>query len=128
MGLAVYLLGIETSAQVERDPLFGNLFENMIISDIYKKRLNEGKDPGLYFFRDHHQNEIDLLYPNGSSYVPIEIKSSKTYREGFLKNVKYLQKLMKTTDKGILIYDGDLEIETQNVKVTNFRNLFSDDF
>ncbi len=24
---------------------------------------NLGKESGLYFFRDHHQNEIDLLYP-----------------------------------------------------------------
>jgi len=127
VGLAVYLLGIETSGQIERDPLFGNLFENMIVSDAYKKRLNEGKDPGLYFYRDHHQNEIDLLYPTGSSYIPIEIKSSKTYREDFLKNIKYIQKLMKTEEKGILIYDGDLEIDTQNVKVRNFRNLFTKD-
>ena len=30
-GLATYLLGIETPEQVERDPLYGNLFENMVV-------------------------------------------------------------------------------------------------
>ncbi|MBI9098439.1 MAG: DUF4143 domain-containing protein [Spirochaetaceae bacterium] len=125
VGLAVYLLGIETADQIERDPLFGNLFENMIVAEAYKNRLNEGKEPGLYFFRDHHQKEIDLLYPKGSSHIPIEIKSSRTYREDFTKNLRYFQKLMKTADQGLLIYDGDVEIETENIRVRNFRNLFN---
>jgi predicted AAA+ superfamily ATPase len=125
IGLAVYLLGIETAEQVERDPLFGHLFENMIVAEAYKNRLNEGKNPGLYFFRDHHQNEIDLLFPSGSSYTPIEIKSSRTFRDDFLKGVNYFQKLTKSEDEGLLIYDGDLEMETQNAKVRNFRNIFT---
>ena len=55
--------------------------------------------------------------------IPIEIKSSRTYREDFIKNIMYFQKLAKTGDKGVLIYDGDLEIEKQQVTVRNFRNL-----
>lgn len=30
---------------------------------------------------------------------------------------------MNSSEHGMLIYDGDLEIDTQNVKIRNFRNL-----
>ena len=33
VGLAAYLLGIQNAGQVEQHPLFGNLFENMLIED-----------------------------------------------------------------------------------------------
>ncbi|MBI9108276.1 MAG: ATP-binding protein [Spirochaetales bacterium] len=125
VGLAVYLLGIETAEQLERDPVFGSLFENMVIADIYKERLNRGYEPSLYFFRDHHQNEVDLLYPAGSSHLPVEIKSSRTYREDFLKNIRYFQKLAGMDKDGLLIYDGELEFDSGNIRIRNFRNVFS---
>ncbi len=124
VGLAAYLLGLEEVTQVERDPLFGNLFENMIIAEAYKSRLNKGNDPRMYFFRDNHQKEIDLLYPAGNSYIPMEIKSSRTYRDDFLKNILYYQKLSHTNANGTLVYDGDMETEVNGIKIRNFRNVF----
>lgn len=123
-GLAVYLLGIEKPEQVERDPAFGGLFENMVVTEALKSRYNRGKESGLYFFRDHHQNEIDLLYPKGNRYMPIEIKSSRTYRKEFLKGIQYFQKLSEQSDPGLLIYDGDLEMETPAAHIHNFRRVF----
>ena len=123
-GLAVYLLGIETTDQVERDPAFGGLFENMVVTEALKRRHNLGKEGRLYFYRDHHQNEIDLLYPEGNAYVPIEIKSSRTYRKDFLKGIQYFQKLSDNRNPGVLVYDGDLEIETPVARVRNFRSVF----
>lgn len=123
-GLAVYLLGIEEPEQVERDPAFGGLFENMVVTEALKSRYNLGKESGLYFFRDHHQHEIDLLYPKGNSYVPVEIKSSRTYRKEFLQGIQYFQKLSSQTDPGMLIYDGDLEMETETAVIRNFRRAF----
>ncbi len=125
VGLASYLLGLETPEQVERDPTFGGLFENMIIAEAYKKRLNEGKEPNLYFYRDRYQNEVDLLYPDGGEYMAIEIKSSRTYKSEFLKGIHYFKKLSGFSKEGMLIYDGDLEMETENTLVRNFRNVFT---
>lgn len=124
-GLAVHLLGIEKPEQLERDPAFGGLFENMVITEALKSRYNLGKESGLYFFRDHHQNEIDLLYPKGNKYLPVEIKSSRTYRKEFLKGIQYFQKLSNQTDPGLLIYDGDLTMETPAADIRNFRRVFS---
>ncbi|HAK45868.1 MAG TPA: AAA family ATPase [Spirochaeta sp.] len=123
VGLAVYLLGIEREEQLERDPVFGSLFENMVVADIYKARFNEGYEPGLYFFRDHHQNEVDLLLPDGTAYIPMEIKSSRTYSEDFLKSIRYFRKLTGESNNGVLIYDGELEYDSDNISIRNFRNL-----
>lgn len=125
-GLAVYLLGIEKPEQLERDPAFGGLFENMVVVEALKCRFNLGKDSGLYFFRDHHQNEIDLLFPKDHRYVPIEIKSSRTYRKEYLKGIQYFQKLSNQSDPGVLIYDGDLEMETSSAHIRNYRSAYGD--
>jgi uncharacterized protein len=124
VGLACYLLGIENPAQLERDPAFGGLFENMVIAEAYKSRINAGLDPGLYFYRDRYQNEVDLLYPSGSSFIPIEIKSSRIYRSEFLKGIRYFQKLSDPSQPGMLIYDGELEIEKEEAAIKNFRNVW----
>ncbi len=60
-GLLCYLLGIAKPKQVTRDPLIGQLFENMIVLEALKARYNHGQIPSLYFYRDSHGNEIDLL-------------------------------------------------------------------
>ena len=39
-GLAAYLLGIETPEQMQRDPLMGNLFENLVVCEALKARYN----------------------------------------------------------------------------------------
>ncbi len=50
VGLASYLLGIDDIAQMNRDPLRGSLFENMVVMEIVKHRYNSGLDHQLSFF------------------------------------------------------------------------------
>jgi len=61
VGLAAYLLGIETPGQLSRDPLRGGLYENLLILEILKFSLNYGKRPELFFYRDTNGNEVDLV-------------------------------------------------------------------
>lgn len=49
-GLLAYLLGIEEPEQLARDPLVGNIFENLIIMEIVKAILNRGKRLPYTFF------------------------------------------------------------------------------
>ncbi len=107
----------------KRDPAFGSLFENMVVAEAYKARANEGRDPGLYFYRDRYQNEVDLLYPSGTAFIPIEIKASRTFRDEFLKGIRYFQKISGSDHPGMLIYDGDLEMDKQAAKVKNSRHV-----
>ena len=60
-GLACSLLGIESPDQLQTHYARGALFENMVIMEILKNRLNSGKEEGLYFWRDNHGHELDIL-------------------------------------------------------------------
>jgi predicted AAA+ superfamily ATPase len=123
-GLAGYLLNLETPAQIERDPLMGGLFENLVVSEALKSRTNEGRQPNLYFFRDHNQNEVDLLYPEGGSTIPVEIKSAQTFDKSFARNIHYYQKVSGDLSQGRIIYNGETEFESDTYRVINFKSAF----
>lgn len=121
VGLASYLLGIHTQNQMERDPLRGQLFENMVVMELYKTMLNQGKIPEFYFYRDSAQNEVDLIYKQGREFFNIEIKSSQTYHSNMLKGLKYFTAAVKTQCHNTLIYTGEGEITVQGVKLLNYQ-------
>ena len=123
VGLASYLLGIESPEQISRDPLRGNLFENLVLSELIKARINKGLDINLYFFRDRHQNEVDVVFKRGSLFTSAEIKSAQTFTGHFLKGLLYFRKLFRQRiENEFLIYDGDLEQDVQGIHVLNYRN------
>jgi predicted AAA+ superfamily ATPase len=124
VGLVSYLLGIETPKQVLRDPLLGGLFENMIVMEAVKTRLNKGLDPKLYFFRDSNGNEVDLIFNKRSSLTPIEVKAAMTHHPKLTKGISYFQKINKKVKKGYLIYSGDLTFESKTFEVLNFKETY----
>ena len=106
-GLLAFLLGIEQPYQVARDPLVGQLFENLIVIECLKTRANQGKAPNLYFFRDSNGNEVDLLFESGRELVAIEVKYSSTYRQELLKGLKRLRGLTPNIKQSYLVYSGE---------------------
>lgn len=122
-GLACHLLGIENEKQLARDPLLGNLFENMIVLEAVKTRTNLGLDSNLYFFRDSNKKEVDLIYKSGRALFPIEIKSAMTWNNEFTKNLKYFQSISSNFGKGCVVYSGELNFTSKDgVMVTGFEN------
>ncbi|MCC2624587.1 MAG: hypothetical protein K0R14_460 [Burkholderiales bacterium] len=122
-GLAAYLLGIENTQQLSRDPLRGFLFENLVILELVKTRLNMGLDTGLYFYRDSNQNEIDVIYKSGHELLPIEIKSAQTFDPTFLRGLNFYQNLTKDrVSKKYLIYSGSYEQEIGDTHIINYKN------
>lgn len=88
VGLASWLLGLRTPEQVQRDPLWGALFENFVIMEAMKDRLNAGASGEMYFYRDSEGNEVDLLLPVGSQVHAIEIKAGATVNADYFKGLK----------------------------------------
>ena len=107
-GLAAWLLGIESAKEAARDPLHGNLFENMVVVEALKARLNAGKEPRLYFWQDSNRNEIDLIYEKQRRLIPIEIKSAMTWHRDFAANLARFQRTIPDAEGGYVIYAGDL--------------------
>jgi len=125
-GLASYLLGIENSHLMNREPRRAALFENLIVSECLKTRYNEGKDSNLFFFRDKTGNEVDLIIRHGSSLKLVEIKSSMTFHSDFLRSLKYVSNLFPNKEiNQYLIYSGNIEQEIHQAQVINYNNLRS---
>ena len=122
-GVASYLLGIENKKQVERDPLRGALFENLVITELIKERYDKGLDHNLYFFRDNHQNEVDVVYKYGHELIPIEIKSAETYDPGFFRGLQFFSKISPRNAKNsFLVYAGTVEHTVHDIKVINYQH------
>jgi predicted AAA+ superfamily ATPase len=120
VGLAAFLLGIHTEEQASRDPLRGNLYENLVITDIVKGALNKGIRPEIYFFRDSHGNEVDLLIREKGELTPVEIKSAGTFSMDFVKGLERFQALgLKRVTAGMVLYGGEQRFVVHGVSILN---------
>ncbi|WP_176014881.1 ATP-binding protein [Victivallis sp. Marseille-Q1083] len=123
VGLATWLLGINSPEQVARDPLFGGLFENMVVIEALKQRFNAGETAELYFIRDSQGLEADLLFrKNNQTLIPVEIKGGMTWNKDFCKNLLKFRKLSEKFQPGFVIYSGDLTPEIDGIRFLNFKD------
>jgi len=120
VGLAAFLLGIHTKEQASRDPLRGNLYENLVIAEIVKGALNRGIRPEVYFFRDSHGTEIDLLIREKGELVPVEIKSAATFSTDFVKGLERFRALgAGRVSAGAVLYNGEQQFGIRGVRIFN---------
>ena len=119
-GIACYFLGITEREHALRDPLRGGLYENLVILEILKERMNRGLRPELFFYRDTHGNEVDLVIRSGRNLVPVEIKSSATFTEDYLRGVEnFTTTLRARVQPGFILYNGELETRIGDIRVLN---------
>ncbi len=117
-GLACFLLDIRDPQQIERDPLRGSLFENLVVMDLVKTNLNYGLEKKFYFYRDSNHNEIDIVYKNGE-FTGIEIKLSQTFQKSFLKGLDHIE---IGIDQGFVVYTGQESVLSDKRKLLNYRD------
>lgn len=124
VGLAAYLLEIESVSQIDYHPLRGQLFETMVANELMKTRFNQGREHHLYYYRDSQKNEVDLIYKKGAELIPIEIKSSHTFSTDFLKGINTFLKLNEGTKnicgQSYLVYAGDEEFSIKDTRVIHY--------
>ena len=121
-GLLCYLLGIHKKEDLELHFAKGNIYENLVISEMYKNSINNRTKSKMYFWRDKSQNEVDLIIENGLNLNAIEIKSGKTINQNFFKGLNYFKKL-KTDTQLHLIYGGNENQERTNYKISSVFSL-----
>jgi predicted AAA+ superfamily ATPase len=117
VGLACRLLGIQEESQINTHPLRGSLFENMVVTDLLKTRLNQGIDPSMFFWRDSAGLEIDLILENGNQLQPIEIKLGETFTASWLNNLNKWCSLAANSTQPMLCYGGSWTGQRSEVKV-----------
>ena len=77
-GLMAWLLGIRDAQVLETHPARGALFETWVVTELLKRRYNDGQASDLFFWRDHIGHEVDVLIDAPEGLRPVEIKSGST--------------------------------------------------
>jgi len=72
VGIRNALIGAFNSLPIRQD--VGKLWENYLISERFKKNLNENSDKNLCFWRTYSKQEIDLIETEGDKISAFEIK------------------------------------------------------
>lgn len=87
-GLACYLLGIETDAELQRSPFLGVVFEGFIAAELAKAQLHRGERRELYYFRDQQGLEVDFVVPGKQHGLElIEAKATRTPTPAMAKSL-----------------------------------------
>lgn len=121
-GLLSYLLGITKEEQLHTHYFFGNIIENMLLSEMYKRRSHRGKRPRFWFWRDSNGNEVDLLIEEGGQLQAVEFKASKTFNTRLFSGLAWWQKTTGfSAEQSFAIYLGEQEFLTRNGKLIPWR-------
>lgn len=123
-GLAAWLLGIESPAQLSTHPQRGALFETWVVAEYLKRRLNTARPSNLSFWRDRSGHEVDLLVELDGRLTAIEIKSGATPSPDAMRGLeKWRQIAGEDAGRPCLVYGGAEAQDRSNVDVRPWREL-----
>ncbi|MEK7457870.1 MAG: ATP-binding protein [Patescibacteria group bacterium] len=125
-GLLCHLLKINSVNELETHYAYGQIFENFVITEVYKSNFNLRKNEQIYFWRDSNGNEVDMVIDRGENKSGIEIKAGQTFNSEMLKGLLQWQSLdpqknVPTT----LVYNGELEQQVNNHEIINWKTFLS---
>lgn len=124
VGVAARLIGIESAEQMNTHPLRGALFENWVIVEYLKRRLNAGKESNLFFWRSHGGLEVDLVLEHGQALAPVEIKSGATVSPDWMRPLRRWRELAgSTAGHPVIVYGGDQAQQRSDAAIVPWRQL-----
>ncbi len=118
-GIVSYLTGIRTRELYEKGPLYWTLFENYIISEVYKKELHSRSGAELFYFRESNGGEIDLIIDRRPGVDFVEIKASHTFRP---EMARALSRFMPERDHGYVVYSGKDGRHSRSLRAVNYHS------
>ena len=124
-GLACYLLGVRTRAELSRSPFRGALFEGLVAAEIAKAQLNAGGRRELYFFRDRPGLEVDFVVPRRGKLWLVEVKAGATV---YRRDAQAMGSLMNGSagaqvERGLVVYQAGAHPSSTNVLGDGVRSI-----
>ena len=120
-GLMCYLLRLDSKEDLLLDNHKGAVVETMAVSELLKKRYNEGKKPSLTFFRDKNGFEVDTIADWKHTFA-IEVKSNSETEKKMSVNVKKYIDLRGEDAKGMIYYLGDLTCKVNGIQYVSWKD------
>jgi predicted AAA+ superfamily ATPase len=90
-GLLLYLMKYPDAETLMASPAAGAVFENMIVVEFLKKKINHCSTEDLFFYRDSNGVEIDLVIDRGPFRELHEIKATKTPRPDMILSLSRVE-------------------------------------
>ncbi|MBF0253214.1 MAG: ATP-binding protein [Candidatus Omnitrophica bacterium] len=122
-GLLSYLLRYPDAASLMSGPQAGALFENLIVAELLKLKINYNLNFELYFFRDSNHNEIDVVIDHGQLKYLLEIKATSTPRKEHFDELKKGISIFKAK-AFLLSFTGENQNISENVKSIYWYDFF----
>lgn len=106
-GLAAFLAGIESGADLEKAGLAGALLETLIFNDLLAWRETLTPRPEVLYWRTVSGAEVDFVIERAGKVVPIEVKSCGKPRLTDAHHLRiFLDEYGKAAPHGILLHTG----------------------
>lgn len=121
-GLLCYLLGIHKEEQLHVHYLYGNIMENMLMAELYKRHTHRGQRPSFYFLRDSNGNEIDLVVEKSGQLRLIELKAAKTFNTRMFSGMANWKKVSDlSVSDSTVVYLGEQTFNTEHGNLVPWR-------
>lgn len=127
-GLACWLLGIRSAADLELHYARGAIFESWLASEILKSRLNRGLPAALHHVRTQKQEELDLFVDDGPRKALVEAKAGRTVATGATRPLLRWRSILGELPGGqepslSLVYGGEERFRLGEVEVIPWREV-----
>ena len=123
-GLLCHLLRIESPKTLVTHAMRGAIFESWVVSETIKHRWNQGLDAAIYFWRDNHGTEVDLLFEHGGLLHAVEVKSGSTFASDWTRAGQRWRSYAGPAAAPVtVLYGGDASYAVGDVQVMGWRDL-----
>ncbi len=117
-GLLCYLLRIESPQTLATHAMRGAIFESWVVSETLKHRCNLGLPADIYFWRDNHGTEVDLLFEHAGKLHAVEIKSGATFTTEWVRACqRWCQYAGPAAASPVIVYGGRESFRVNDVQV-----------
>ncbi|RJP41157.1 MAG: ATP-binding protein [Phycisphaerales bacterium] len=124
-GLVCWLLGIREPSQLRLHPLRGPIFETWAVTEILKHRFNRGEHAGVYFYRDRHGLEADVIIEEGRTLLVVGAKAGQTATTELVSaGRRVVDALAGAADvKRVVVFAGDAGQKRSDVELVSWRSM-----
>lgn len=122
-GLLAYLLRYPSATVLRSGPQAGAFFENLIVAEVLKYKLNHNRNFELYFYRDSNHNEIDLLLDFGVSRKLLEIKATATPKPEHFTVIRRLSAELKAQESYLVSLADNRETVGENLAALRWQDI-----
>jgi predicted AAA+ superfamily ATPase len=106
-GLAAYLSGLEPSASIRSDPLYGAMIETYAAQNLLAILAARWPSASLYFWTVQGRHEVDFVIEAGRSCMALELKAAARWKERDLAGLRAFLAATPHCRAAILCHNGE---------------------